>query len=283
MEAKEHSRSSQGGLMMQDNRRRGCVAEFTGPKVPRCPISTGRSYPKMIKNVRSSYNQLFEARSAEEMGRVARPLNKEKTEEVIRAELAKSTGQSLGRINKFLAQAEYLTEECLMKLDQAGADEDFFDAAQPAKRLLVKDLMSRGLTQKEIEKEISSAMDQMFQEYEREGKIDRKRWLDRLNGTSKEKPAWAPGRRVFGKPKVLIYRRPNGHSPDLTPPTAEEIADRLKDLAQELMHIAERPYGNDQHLHQEIGRLVIKMAKLHQRVRCLRESRMERVEHGSLH
>jgi hypothetical protein len=268
---------------MEDNTRRGCSAEPSRLRVRPCPNYQRSSYVRMIKEVGAAYTQRVEALTVREGQGTAASINQDRVDEAIRAELASSTGQSIGRINKLLAQAEHLTDQCLNKLDRSGADEDFFDAAQPTRRLLLKNMVSRGLTNEEIKKENSVAMEQMFEEYERGGKIDRKRWLDRLNRTSKEKPAWAPGRRVFGKPKVLIYRRPNGLSPDLRPPTAEEIADRLKVLAREITQIAEGSHGNDQRLLQDIGRMVIEMAKLHQSVRCLRESTMERTDHGTLH
>ena len=268
---------------MEKNRRRSLAPESGRPRVRPCANHEDRSYAMTIKDVRTASNQLWKESSNQDPGCISSPLKRERIEQSFRKELARATGQSLGRISKFLAQAEYLTDECLKKLDQSGADEDFFDAAQPAKRLLVKDLMSRGLTQKEIEKEISSAVEQMFQEYERGKKIDRKHWMERLNRTPKENPAWAPGGRVFGKPQTLIYRRPDYHSPVPKPLTAKDVGNRLRELAQEITQLAERPHGNDQSLSQDIGRLLVEMANLRQSVRDQRESTGERVEHGTLH
>jgi hypothetical protein len=268
---------------MEDNTRRDCSAEPSRLRARPCPNYQRSIYVKMIKEVGAAYTQRLKALTGREGQGTAASINKDRADESIRTELASSTGQSIGRINKLLAQAEHLTDQCLNKLDRSGADEDFFDAAQPTRRLLVKDLMSRGLTEQEMEKEISRAVWEMFQEYERGKKIDRKHWMKRLNGPSKQTSTWASGREVFGTPQILAYRRPNGNSPDPDPLTAKEIVIRLRELAQELMHIAERADADDKRLLQDIGRMVIEMAKLHQSVRCLRESTMERTDHGALH
>lgn len=269
--------------MKRDARKNGFAAQPSRSRFWPYLSGAGKSYPLTIKDVATTYAQRLNTLTGREGQGTAASINKDRADESIRAELTSTTGQSIGRINKFLTQAEYLSDQCLNKLDQSGADEDFFDAAQPTRRLLVKDMISRGLTQEEIQNEISRDVEEMFQEYERGKKIDRKRWINSLYGTPKEKSAWAPGSRVFGKPQVLIYRRPNGNTPAPKPITPQEIGDRLRELAQELTHIGERIDGNDKRLLQEIGSLVVEMVKLHQSVGCLRESTKERAEHGALH
>ena len=237
-------------------------------------VPVRQSYPEIVPAVKRAY---FELRD------VIMSSGKKSMEHRIRKELSSLTARSLGRINKILADGEHLTDECLAKLCEVAADEDFFDEAQKVKRELVKNMLSKGLSPEEIEQEISSALPEMYGEYEQAGRIDRKRWMARQKGTSKGTRTWSQGKKTFGKMQVLKYRPPSvdGSLPELL--EIEEIANLLRRFVRETNRVVERMDSEQCDPVQELGRLAVKMNELHSTVLHRGISTKGETHHGTLH
>jgi hypothetical protein len=87
----------------------------------------------------------------------------ENREENIRLVLAERLGKSVTTISKYLNHAEYLTDEAISALVQAGEDKEFFEDTQIVKRKLLTNLKSSGTTEDEISTQVSEAMLRMHQ------------------------------------------------------------------------------------------------------------------------
>jgi hypothetical protein len=268
---------------MEDSRRRGCAIEPSRPRVRPHPNCDGRSYPKTISKLRSTYTRRWETLTASEGQSAADSINKEKAEDSIRAKLSGLSGQPAQRIDELLAHGEYLTEECIVKLGKRGACKAFFDSAQPVKAILIKNMLIKGLDQKEIEEKISKAVLEMRKEYQGTAKIDRRHWLQSQIETTETKPTWASGTKVFGKPQILKYR-PALIDDDSTPKsrTIEDIPRHLDDLAMEVRETSKRGGGKQGELAQKLGRLIIEMAKVYQGTLHQGASSKENTEDGHL-
>jgi hypothetical protein len=84
-------------------------------------------------------------------------------EENIRLVLAERLEKSPTTISKYLNHAEYLSDEAISALVQAGADKEFFEDTQIVKRKLLTNLKSSGITEDEISAQVSEAMLRMHQ------------------------------------------------------------------------------------------------------------------------
>jgi hypothetical protein len=227
-----------------------------------------RSYAQTIGDVKNANREM---------------LGKENNEERVIQELSDRTGQSIGRIKKLLAHSEYLSHECLTRLAELGADEDFFDAAQPVRRILTKNMLSRRLTHDQIEKDLSNALLEMWQEYLQRGKIDKNHWLKIRNVTSEQKQAWVPAKKAFGKPQMFKYRPPTGVGPLPGPLKPKQISRRLKALSKEIDEIAQKAEGHQCDLIQEVGKVLIKMISLHHSLLRGGKTTKGGIDHATLH
>jgi hypothetical protein len=237
-------------------------------------VRVDRMYPEIVGAVKNAYREM----------RVSiQPQKTRASEEKVRKELSGLTGRSLGRINKFLAHGEYVTNDCLERLCELGVDEDFFDAVQKVKQGLVKSMKSKGQSLEEIEREVSGVLPEIFLEYERKGRIDRKRWLKMCDEEPVKCNTWSEGEGTFGKPQILKYRTPNADCKALRPIEEREVLRRLQHIAREIEKVAERSSDRRCDLVQEIGRLLIKMADLHHSVLDRGISIEEETRYGTIH
>jgi hypothetical protein len=235
---------------------------------------TETPYPEIIWSVKSNFEERREVNTRS---------GNRNSDGLIIDQLSRETGRSQAMVKKLLAQGEYLTKECLAVLSKSGADEDFFDATQQVKRFLVKDMLSRGLSHKQIEGEISRAFYELWEEYQQTDKVDRKRWMVMENGVSKEKRSWKQGNEIFRKPQILKYRSPNVDGPISRPLKPKQISRRLKSLSQGISEIAQKADGKQCDLIQEVGNLLTKMIRLHHSLLRGRESTKVEKTHATLH
>jgi hypothetical protein len=229
-------------------------------------------YPEIIWSVKSSFEERRQTNSCS---------GDRNSDELIINQLSRETGRSQGMVKKFLAQGEYLTKECVARLSESGADEDFFDAAQQVKRFVVKEMLNKDVTRAQMEKEISRALLKMWREYQQTGKVDTKRWVE--NGVSKEKHTWTQGKETIGKPQILKYSPPNADGPLPRPLEPKQIARRLKNLSKEINETTQKADGKNCDLIQEVGNLLTKMIGLHHSLLRGRESTKGEKTHGTLH
>ncbi len=120
------------------------------------------SYAEIIRNARILFNLLassMETPIIYSHGGVRKGAAfPENREENIRLVLAERLGKSVITISKYLNHAEYLSDEAMSALIQAGADKEFFEKAQIAKRKILKGLKSSGASEEEIESQTSEDM-----------------------------------------------------------------------------------------------------------------------------
>jgi hypothetical protein len=86
-------------------------------------------------------------------------------EENIRLVLAQRLEKSPDTISKYLNHAEYLTDEAISALVQAGADKEFFEKTQVVKRKILVNLKSSESTEEQISAQVSEAMLRMNQDH----------------------------------------------------------------------------------------------------------------------
>jgi hypothetical protein len=222
------------------------------------------SYAAFIKRVRDAYGQLWKAMAIQEKGDGGSLPNMEGIEEAVREELSRATGQPIEQIDIYLLHGEYLTEDCLMKLRERGAGEDFFVEAQHLKVILIKNALVKGQGREEISREISAAILDMHREYQETQKVNAMAWLRNQIESSDAEPTWASGMELFRKPQILRYKPPKGGDLAQKSLTPAEIGARLEELAKRIREIAQRRTKSNGNLAQNLGRLTIEMAKVHQ-------------------
>jgi hypothetical protein len=239
-----------------------------------------RSYPDIISELRKEYAQLSKARAVQAAAHNGSRPDREKIEEAVREELARATGQSIEKVDQCLCHGEYLTEDCLRKLGERGAEEDFFLKAQHLKATLIKNALIKGLGKQEITREISAAVLLMHQEYKQTGKVNATKWLRERAESSETKPTWASGTEIFGKPQILKYSSPKtaGSAPKTL--TLAEITVRIRELARETREIVGGRNKSKAGLAQGPARLTAELAKLHQEARHQTVSREEKERDG---
>jgi hypothetical protein len=237
-------------------------------------MRVAKTYSEIIWSVKSGFEEKNEAK---------RRLGKKNSDETIIKELSMETGLSPERIRKSLVQCEYLTEVCLLELTQRRVGEDFYEAAQPVKRLLVKNLIDRGLDHEQIEEAISSALPAMWQEYRQTGRIDKRRWMKVRSPTSEQEQGWVSGEEAIGKSQLLKYRPPNGRGPVPRPLKTKQISSRLQNLSKDISEIAQGTEEKRCDLIQEVGRLLTKMIGLHHTLLHGRESTKGETDNEPLH
>jgi len=238
------------------------------------------TYPDIIRELRKAYAQLPKARAVQATAHNGSRPNREKIEEAVREELSTATGQSITAIDRCLCHGEYLTEDCLSKLEQRGAGEDFFIEAQHLKSILIKNALVKGLAQEEITREISAAILEMYREYQETRRVNATRWLKDRIETSETVPTRTSGTELFGKPQILKYGSPKTAGSVPKTLTLVEISARLEELARKIRKILERHKERKPDLARELGRLTIEMVKLHQEARQQAVSAKERERDG---
>lgn len=94
------------------------------------------------------------------------------TEDNARKVLSIRLGRSPKTINQFLNHADFLNQETLDLLASENAPKEFFEEAQPSKRIELKTLNSRRASNDEITIQISRKMVDWYGEYKATGKIN---------------------------------------------------------------------------------------------------------------
>jgi hypothetical protein len=92
-------------------------------------------------------------------------------EENIRILLERRLGKKVKTINKYLNHSQFLDDSTLEILIGAAMKKDFFEEAQPKKRLVIRDLKIDGRSDEAITNEVSRKMIPWLEQYEATGKI----------------------------------------------------------------------------------------------------------------
>jgi hypothetical protein len=239
-----------------------------------------KSYPDIIEELRQEYAQLSKARAVQATAHNSSRPDMGKIEEAVREEIARAAGQPIDQIDIYLLHGEYLTEDCLLKLEHMGAGEDFFLKAQHLKAILIKNALIKGFGSKEINREISTAILEMYQGYQQTAKVNATKWLRDKIGSAETKSNRVSGIELFGKPQILKYRSPKNDGSAAKPLTPAEISLRLEELARAVREIVGGRNKSKAGMVQGLQRLTIDMAELHQEARHRLVSLKEREQNG---
>ena len=245
-------------------------------KADTCSITTIRNEKSFLEII------MLLKRAYQEMGGEKTPTS-EKAQEIIRRDLARTSGRSQGRIDELLVYAEWLSYECLNKLFLFDADEDFMKAAQRVKRLLIKDMLSRGFSHHQMEKEISSDMLKLWREYMEVGKIDRKRWTKELaEGAAGAKSTWQSGKKTFGKSNMLKYNPPKNAKDPKKPFISKEFCLLLEGLENGINVLTKKAVIESPELIPALTKFMGSMKYLHRQISREGHSKSEEVDNGTI-
>ena len=126
------------------------------------PLGGWTSYAEKIRDIRTDYDRSLRKRP--------------NSDEEIRVAIANRIDKRVDIVDLRLSHSEYLTVQCLDKLVDKKAEQEFFVAAQKVKRQLLKSPIQKGLSHEEITKRISKAVLAMRTDYRQTRKIDGKNY-----------------------------------------------------------------------------------------------------------
>jgi hypothetical protein len=92
-------------------------------------------------------------------------------EDDLRQVLSKRLGKSRGKINDYLHFSRYLTDEAIDTLVTQNTGRAFFEKARINKRILIKNMKSDEVEEREITSTVSNKMLEWLDEYSRTGKV----------------------------------------------------------------------------------------------------------------
>jgi len=196
------------------------------------------SYAEAVRNVRQIFTKIQVSQEDPKIyahggDRRSQDFIDNNREENIRILLERRLGKKVKTINKYLNHSEFLDDNTLDVLIRSEIKKDFFEKAQPKKRIFIRNLKGDGSSDETITTEASQKMASWLQEYQTTGDIS---WDDLDPGDNDlEGGNNGAGEEIIGSNqsntlKTFTPWPGRGETGPLTPPSEDDIK-RTIDMA----------------------------------------------------
>jgi hypothetical protein len=204
----------------------------------------------------------------------------ESKENNIRMLLANRLDKSVTTISKYLNHAEFLNAEALETLIIAGAEKEFFEAAQPYKRKIITDLKSTQKADAEISEAVSEAMLFLLHEYQATKKAaltyNQTNQNENLSSEIQNQPDLANW--SASKPKRFIHWSGNSSAAEDNLATEDDIGREIKAVGSELMKVIDNKDLTAHQIAKIVSSQIVRLAKLIQQLKNLDNLNTEKTE-----
>jgi hypothetical protein len=194
--------------------------------------------------------------------------------------LANRLGKSVTTINKYLNHSEFLNAEVIEALINAGADKEFFEAAQPYKRKVISNLKSAQKSEAEISAAVSETMLSLLREYQANKKAgltyNQTDQNESLSSEIQNQPNLAS--RPVSKPKEFSHWSGNDSAAEENQTTENDVYQEIKTVGSELINIIENKDFTGHQITEIVSAQIVRLAKLIQQLKSLDNLNTEKTE-----
>ncbi len=233
------------------------------------------SYAELVRNARILFNMLLA--SAENPivfshGGARRGAGyKENKENNVGTLLANRLGKSVTTINKYLNHSEFLNAEVIEALINAGADKEFFEAAQPYKRKVISNLKSAQKSEAEISAAVSETMLSLLREYQANKKAgltyNQTDQNESLSSEIQDHPDLAS--RSASKPKEFNHWSGNDSTSEDRQTTGDNVCQEIQMVGSELMKISDNKDLTAHEMMEIVSAQIVRLARFIQQLKQL--------------
>jgi hypothetical protein len=227
------------------------------------------SYAELVRNAGILFKMLIESTENPVVfshgGQRRGPSYTENGENEVRKLMANRLGKSVTTISKYLNHGEFLNSEAIDALVKAGAEKEFFEAAQPYKRKVIKELKSAQKSDSETSAAVSEAILSLSHEYLATKKAaltyhqtDQK---ESLSSEIQNQPGLA--NRSSSKPKKFSHWNGNSSASE------DNVRREIKAVGSELINVIDNKDLTAQRMVEIVSLQIVRLARLIQQLKQL--------------